>query len=112
LSVKGESDITVTVSNVGSRPGKCVIQFYLERVSLSKVTRPSRWLVGFEAIRAPAEDSVLVETSIPLRRFAHWGEEGWDVEPGVFRLIAGLSVTDTDLFTTIVVPEPATLPRA
>jgi beta-glucosidase len=99
------SSVSVFVENVGSRAGKCVAQFYLERVSESLVERPVRWLAGFQSLRLDSGESSRVEVVLPWRRFAHWESGEWRVEPGFYRVVAGLSVADdAELSTTIDVP--------
>ena len=82
--------LEATVTNTGSRAGKVVVQFYLERISPSSVDRPVRWLAGFEtASTAPGVPTTLTAVIDP-RRLAHWAH-GWQVEPGTFRVRAALS---------------------
>jgi beta-glucosidase len=98
----GESvTASLLATNVGARPGKTVVQLYLERVSESSLDRPERWLAGFESVRSGPGVSQRVEIEVPWRRFAHWAEGDWQLEAGVFRLIAGLSSNDDRLEATI-----------
>lgn len=90
---QNDLEVTAVVRNTGTRVGKAVAQFYLERSSPSVVERPERWLAAFETIEVAAGESQLVTATIPWRRFAHWNE-GWVVEPGEYRLIAGTNVLD------------------
>ena len=85
--------VSATVLNTGARDGKAVVQFYLERASASEIERPQRWLVGFETTTLSAGESRQVSTVVPWRRLAHWAD-GWHVEPGEYRLVAGLDVAD------------------
>lgn len=89
-------ELTVHVRNTGERAGKQVVQVYAERAD-STVERPVRWLVGFAVVRADAGTDAVATISLPVRRFAHWSEAGWSVEPGSYTLHVGASVADTVL---------------
>jgi beta-glucosidase len=89
--------VSLQVTNVGQRSGKAVVQVYLERVSASKVDRPVRWLAGFDVVRLGAAEAAPLEIPLPWRRFAHWENEAWQVEPGTYRVLVGLSCTDDHL---------------
>ncbi|MEO7017059.1 MAG: glycoside hydrolase family 3 C-terminal domain-containing protein [Leifsonia sp.] len=90
-----------TVRNTGSRPGKAVVQFYLERDGDSSVDRPVRWLVGFGTASADPGEQVTVDVDLDWRRFAHW-YAGWKLEPGAFRLRVGFSSEDLRSTSLIV----------
>ena len=89
----GSTTTSMTVRNTGERAGKCVVQLYLERPG-SVVERPARWLAGFEVVRLEPGTARRLTVWLPWRRFAHWDVAGWAVEPGAFRLVAGLSSSD------------------
>lgn len=84
--------VRVSMRNVGSCPGKQVVQVYASRPD-SAIDRPVRWLAGFAVIRAEAGEESEVRIRVPRRAFAHW-ENGWQYEPGVFELLIGTSATD------------------
>jgi len=108
--------VSAVIDNVGTRAGKAVVQFYLSRADASEVDRPTRWLAGFETVQLQAGDSTRVDVELPWRRFAHWGDGGWCVEPGEYRVMVGFSVTDLVLSATVTVreapPAPAVLGAA
>jgi beta-glucosidase len=91
--------IEVTVTNIGDRRGKQVVQVYASRAD-SAVDRPVRWLVGFAAVEAEASETVTVAIAIPERSFAHW-EAGWNYEAGDFTLQIGRNVHDLPLESTV-----------
>lgn len=101
LGDDGRSRVSITVENLGPRQGKCVVQFYLERVSESAVERPVRWLAAFQAVTLDAKESARVESTLSWRRFAHWELGEWCLEPGAYRLIAGLSSADDRASITV-----------
>jgi beta-glucosidase len=92
----GDATVHVTLTNIGDRAGKHVVQVYAERED-STVERPVRWLVGFAVVRAEAGETVVASVPVAARRFAHWADGGWQVEPGEYTLLAGSSVADLSL---------------
>ncbi|MFI1239824.1 beta-glucosidase H [Nocardia salmonicida] len=92
LTVDGRT-VTLTVTNTGDRPGKQVVQVYLSRPD-SSIDRPVRWLAGFTAVSLAPGETRTVAVTVPARAFQHWGDDGWENEPGEFIVRAGTSVTD------------------
>jgi beta-glucosidase len=111
LSIDG-TDLTVVLGNVGSRPGKEVVQAYLSRPE-SAIDRPARWLAGFAVVRAGPGETVTAEIPLPPRAFEHWSVDvhDWRSEPGDFVLSVGPSVTDCRLTLVISVRSPGEPPR-
>jgi beta-glucosidase len=99
-----EVPVTVSIRNTGRRRGKQVVQIYASRPG-SGVERPARWLVGFAAAEAEPDEEVTVSITLPPRAFAHWSEDtgSWAVEPGTFRLAAGLSSGELPISTEITI---------
>jgi beta-glucosidase len=87
--------VGVQVENRGPRDGKQVVQVYAERDG-SAVDRPVRWLVGFAPVRVAAGERARVEVPVATRLLATWAD-GWDYEPGDFRLRVGTSAVDLPL---------------
>jgi beta-glucosidase len=82
--------VTVRVRNVGSRPGREVVQLYLAPPPGDPEGRPARCLAGFAAAQAgPGETA---EVAIPVRRRA---AEVWDAEAGAWRLVPGPYTAET-----------------
>jgi beta-glucosidase len=86
------AELSVTVTNVGERAGKHVVQVYAERAD-SAVDRPVRWLVGFAPVRIEAGASETVRIPVSTRSLAYWSDE-WNYEAGDFTLRVGSSVSD------------------
>jgi beta-glucosidase len=86
------AELSVTVTNVGERAGKHVVQVYAERAD-SAVDRPVRWLVGFAPVRVAAGASETVRIPVSTRALAYWSN-GWNYESGDFTLRVGSSVSD------------------
>ncbi len=98
------AEAVVEVANTGDRPGKTVVQLYLERTDPSAVDRPVRWLAGHRAVHAGPGESVRIGIPLDWRRFAHWAD-GWELEPGAYRLRAGFSVEDLPVDADLIVIE-------
>jgi beta-glucosidase len=96
--------VTISLTNVGKRAGKAVVQIYLERMTPSDTDRPALWLAGFVAVSAGPGESVVVEVELSWRHFAYW-DSGWRLEPGEYRLHAGLSSADLQAATTVKVTD-------
>jgi len=86
------AELSITVTNVGERAGKHVVQVYAERAD-SAVDRPVRWLVGFAPVRLAAGASETVRIPVSTRALAYWAN-GWCYEAGDFTLRVGSSVSD------------------
>ncbi|MFJ1454911.1 beta-glucosidase [Nocardia sp. N2S4-5] len=101
LDISGRT-ATVTVTNIGERVGKQVVQAYLSREH-SAIERPLRWLAAFETVTLEPGESQRVELALPQRAFEHWTEDGWKAEPGAFTLQVGTSVIALPLMAEVVV---------
>jgi len=104
-SVAGDdvATLTVSVDNRGERDGKQVVQVYAERPD-SVVDRPVRWLVGSAPVRVPAGGSARIDVAVPTKYLAYWAD-GWQYEPGDYRLRVGTTAVDLPLETTLrIVP--------
>lgn len=97
-------EIAVDVENTGDRPGKTVVQVYLERTDPSEVDRPVRWLAGHQVVRADAGETARIAVPLAWRRFAHWAG-GWSLEPGAFRVRVGFSAAALLLEADVAVIE-------
>jgi beta-glucosidase len=101
------SEVRVTVTNLGWRPGREVVQVYLSPgadylpsdvgapvpASQSPVERPERWLAGFATADAEPGESVTVTIPIPERAFQVWND-GWQTIPGTYTVIAAHALDD------------------
>ncbi|WP_405139204.1 glycoside hydrolase family 3 C-terminal domain-containing protein [Sphaerisporangium sp. NBC_01403] len=99
--VTGGASVTVAVTNTGERAGREVVQVYLSRVS--SADRPSRWLAGFDVVRAEPGTTVLTTVTLPERAFQEWTEAGWRTVPGDYTVEIGHSVADRRLTATLTV---------
>ncbi|RDI67829.1 beta-glucosidase family protein [Nocardia pseudobrasiliensis] len=92
----GGDAVAVTVTNIGDRPGKQVVQIYLSRPD-SAIDRPIRWLAAFETLTLESGASRRIEIALPRRAFEHWTARGWTTEAGAFTVHVGTSVADLPL---------------
>jgi beta-glucosidase len=87
-------ELTVTVRNSGSRPGKEVVQVYLAGPGdRSDPADPVRVLAAFAAVRAAPGEAVTARLTIAARTFARYDEDlaSWIWPGGQFRVHAGSS---------------------
>lgn len=88
-------DVRVVIANVGSRPGREVVQAYLAGPP-GDPARPVRTLAAFGIATAAPGESVQVRLRIPARAFARWDEQAdcWVWPPGPFTVQVGRSSRD------------------
>lgn len=98
LTDAGDLALTVRVRNVGTRPGREVVQVYASRPG-SEVERAARWLAGFAVVDAAPGEEVDVAVTVPRRTLEHWdeGAHAWALEAGTYVLEAGRSSGDLPL---------------
>ncbi|HTW05310.1 MAG TPA: glycoside hydrolase family 3 C-terminal domain-containing protein [Streptosporangiaceae bacterium] len=91
-------EVTVTVRNSGSRPGREVIQAYLAGPP-SDPAAPPRQLAAFAGVSAAAGARAEATLRLPARAFARWDERegGWTWPPGPFTVHVGRSSRDLRL---------------
>ncbi|MCG7594307.1 glycoside hydrolase family 3 C-terminal domain-containing protein [Mycobacterium sp. PSTR-4-N] len=75
--------VSVTVSNIGDRSGREVVQVYLAFPE-SAVTRPPQELKAFDVVELESGADATVTMNIPRTELAHWDDriEEWVVEGG------------------------------
>ncbi len=88
-------DITLEVKNVGKKEAMETVQVYVGEKSPS-VPRPVRELKGFAKVKLAPGKSEEVTIHLPRTAFAYYSTDAhdWCVNPGVFTIEAGASVTD------------------
>jgi beta-glucosidase len=91
-------DVSVEVTNTGSRAGDEVVQLYVRRPE-SKVDRPLRQLRGFQRVTLAAGESRSVILRLAAADLAYWdvGRHAWTVEPGRVEVMVGPSSADAAL---------------
>ena len=77
--LEGETvELTIAVTNTGSRAGTEVVQCYIEHIS-PVLARPKKELKGFEKIHLEPGETKEVEINLGNRAFAYWdpADPGW-----------------------------------
>jgi beta-glucosidase len=98
------ADVLFTLSNTGSFDAAEVAQVYVgERQPC--VARPAKELKGFEKIFVKAGESVHVKVHLPKSAFSFYDMDihDWRVNPGVFDIRVGASVSDIRLSDEITI---------
>ncbi|MCA5892170.1 glycoside hydrolase family 3 C-terminal domain-containing protein [Isoptericola sp. NEAU-Y5] len=100
-------ELRVTVRNTGPRPGREVVQVYVEpgaEVAAADPARPVRWLGGFAVADAAPGETVTATVRVPARALETWdvAAGAWTTPPGAYRLRAGRSVRDLRLDVELV----------
>jgi beta-glucosidase len=85
----------VDVRNVGSRPGKEVVQLYVAPPR-GAVPRPPRELRAFAAVTLAPGEARTVTLQVDERAFSHW-DGGWREPPGAYEVLVGRSSRDLRL---------------
>ncbi|MCU1431297.1 MAG: glycoside hydrolase family 3, partial [Actinotalea sp.] len=88
-------DVSVTVTNTGTRSGQEVVQVYVHDPECS-VFRPEQELKGFTTVALEPGDGTRVTVRLGPRAFAWWHDrlDRWVVEQGAFEIRVGASSRD------------------
>ena len=98
LGQDGAVEVSVDVTNTGTRAGDEVVQLYV-RYPESKVARPNKQLRGFQRVSLAPGETKTVTLHLPASDLSYWNTEkkAWVVEPGPVELLVGRSSADADL---------------
>ena len=98
------TEVRVTLTNTGERPGREVVQLYLSAAEGGPDTaeRPERWLAGFATVDATPGATVTVTIPLPERAFQVW-DGGWRTVPGDYTVIAAHALDDPRLTAELAV---------
>ena len=96
-------NVTLTVTNTGTRAGKEVVELYVSDQS-GEAVRPVHELKGFEKVALQPGESKTVAFELGGRAFAFFDEKthGWRVPDGKFVVEAGASSRDLRLFAEVM----------
>ncbi|MFI9843227.1 glycoside hydrolase family 3 C-terminal domain-containing protein [Nonomuraea sp. NPDC051941] len=89
IAAEGTS-VTVAVTNTGDRPGREVVQVYVDGA-----------LAGFDVVEAAPGETVITTVFLPERAFQVWEEGGWRTVEGVHTVEAGRHAADPRLSATV-----------
>lgn len=94
----GSVNVTVTLSNIGTRTGSGVVQLYVSD-DAAAVERPAKELKAFAKARLEPGESRTINMHLDARAFAYYGVKSkhWMVEAGSFTIRVGLSSDDLPL---------------
>jgi beta-glucosidase len=94
VDVGGELSASLTIRNVGDRPGTEVVQLYASDTATG-VTLPQQQLIGFSRVDLAPGQSKTVAFRVPMSVLAYTGLSGDLVmEPGAVELSVGSSSSD------------------
>jgi beta-glucosidase-like glycosyl hydrolase len=94
IRTDGTANVSVTITNTGTRVGAEVVQLYL-RDPVARSVRPRRELKGFAKVTVEPGRAVRVSFGIAADRCAVYDPaEGWLVEPGRIDVLVGSSSED------------------
>ena len=98
-----ESTVAVTVENTADRPGRTVVQAYVDSPAApDDLDRPPRDLGGFAALALDPGESRRVTLDLDERAFGRYdADEGWTVDSGTHTVSVGPSSRDRPLDVTI-----------
>jgi beta-glucosidase len=88
-------DISVDVTNVGSLPGKEVVQVYVRELH-PQLTRPDKELKGFEKVELKPGETKTVKIHLDFRSFAYWHPmyHQWVADSDDFEILIAASSRD------------------
>lgn len=94
-------EVTVKVTNSGSRDGEEVVQVYVGMDS-SRVERQKKLLKGFEKVAIRAGETADVKIVIPIEdlRYYNLAEKQWVLEPGTYTVMVGPNSSGSVLLKT------------
>jgi len=97
-----DNTVSLTVTNIGSRAGKEVVQLYVGAAN-PEISRPLKELKGFIKIYLEAGESKRVTFELDERSFAFWDSRfsKWRVPTGDYIIYVGRSVSDIALKATV-----------
>ena len=100
----GTVNISVDVTNTGSRTGDEIVQLYVKHLG-SKVERPREQLVEFQRVTVPPNETKTVVIALPTSRLAYWDVklQSLRVETEPVTLMIGDSSANIALSATVQV---------
>lgn len=103
--------VTVDVTNTGSRSGKEVVQLYVADKE-STVIRPVKELRDFAKVELAPGETKTVSFTLGKRAFAYYNVQihDWHVESGAFEIMIGKSSREIVLTETVHVESTVKLP--
>lgn len=99
-----ENEVHVTIQNTGSVDGAEVVQIYISKPD-GKVFRPVKELKGFQKVWLKAGESKTVTIPLDDKAFRYYNviTNKWEIEGGLYRIMAGTNVAEISLSTEVSV---------
>lgn len=109
LTPDGVINITLAISNIGSRAGAETVQLYVHDEK-SRLPRPDKELVAFEKVFLEADETRHITISLDKYAVGYYDETvpGWIAEEGAFKVLIGASSADIRQSTRFSVKESFT----
>ncbi|RSL41006.1 hypothetical protein CEP53_013024 [Fusarium sp. AF-6] len=106
LTPDGVINITLAISNIGSRAGAETVQLYVHDEK-SRLPRPEKELVAFEKVFLEADETRHITISLDKYAVGYYDETvpGWIAEEGAFKVLIGASSADIRQSTRFSVKE-------
>ena len=97
-------DVSVTVSNTGTRAGEDIVQLYVRDV-VSSVFKAEKELKAFQKVWLQPGESATITFTLDRRAFAYYAvaTHDWIVESGAYDILIGASSRDIRLHETVTV---------
>ena len=104
MGQKGTADVSVDVTNTGSRAAKDVVQLYVHQEK-SRVKQPLKKLIGFQNVSLAPGQTVTVRFAVKASDLAFWDvtRSKWVVETSPYDLMVGQSSADIRQSATLAV---------
>jgi len=96
ITAKQVCQVSVTVTNTGTRAGDEVVQLYVHQDHTS-LKRPVEQLEGFKRITLRAGEKQTVSFPVGFEQVKFWKDGGWQMEPGSLSVMIGSSSQDIRL---------------
>ncbi len=94
MPLNGSVDVTVTVSNTGTRDGDEIVQLYIHDIYATS-TRPVKELRAFRKVHIPAGDSAEVNFTLTADDLKYYNHDlEYVCEPGDFEIMVGPNSRD------------------
>ena len=96
-------DVSVAVTNTGSRSGVAVPQLYLAKPAPAGIVQPPRQLAAFGKVALGPGETKRVTLTLTDRSFSYWDarEHAWRIAPGCYGVEVGSSSRDLPLKGTL-----------
>ncbi|MGP3963045.1 glycoside hydrolase family 3 C-terminal domain-containing protein [Nonomuraea sp. 3N208] len=112
LATDGAVDVSMTLTNTGTRPGSEVVQLYVRGLN-ARYEAPRLRLADFRKVVLSPGESRELTFRLSAEHLAHWDVAGGEfaVDPGGYEVLMGRSAGDITRTAPITVSGPAPGPR-